>query len=300
MQRALRSCATSTLSFVNIVDRFGLHRTHAAVHVCQTTPVEEQHPMMVLIGGTAQSIGAYVGHTRQFTESGRQVLQYETRGQGKTQLSLRDATLETHVEDFANLMDALKIEGPVDLCGFSFGGRVSLAIAASMPEKVRRLVVTGVPADRGALARCTLRGWLSALEKGNLEAMVWCSIVETHSERFLAQHESRVADWVQQIVQANTAGGLHAIVSQTHHDDPNHPYHTVSLSERVQCPTLLLVGKEDRMAPEREVQRLADLRGWRTEVIPKAGHMLPLERPVEWRRAVLSFLDTEDLPEASY
>jgi pimeloyl-ACP methyl ester carboxylesterase len=44
---------------------------------------------------------------------------------------------------FLSVKEALGLEGPVDLCGFSFGGRVSLAAAAFHPEHIRRLVVTG-------------------------------------------------------------------------------------------------------------------------------------------------------------
>jgi pimeloyl-ACP methyl ester carboxylesterase len=40
-------------------------------------------------------------------------------------------------------MQALAVEGPVDLCGFSFGGRVVLAVAATKPHLANRLVATG-------------------------------------------------------------------------------------------------------------------------------------------------------------
>jgi pimeloyl-ACP methyl ester carboxylesterase len=41
-----------------------------------------------------------------------------------------------------------------NLQGFSFGGRVSLAIAANHPQLVKRLSVTGVPLERPALGEC--------------------------------------------------------------------------------------------------------------------------------------------------
>jgi len=98
---------------------------------------------LILIGGTSQTIASWVGQTRPLAKD-RPVIVYETRGQGKTELLLNDATLARQVEDFNLVMEALGLgNSKVDLVGFSFGGRVSLAVAATYPERVRRMVVTG-------------------------------------------------------------------------------------------------------------------------------------------------------------
>ncbi len=58
---------------------------------------------------------------------------------------------------------------------------------------------------------------------------------------------------------------------------------------RVACPTLLLLGGDDRMTPRRQGEGLAEaIAGARVEVLPGTGHSLMTERP----DAVLAALKT--------
>jgi pimeloyl-ACP methyl ester carboxylesterase len=59
----------------------------------------------------------------------------------------------------------------------------------------------------------------------------------------------------------------------------------------IECPVLVLCGKEDRMTPTRYAQFLADqIRGAALEIIPGCGHMIMLEKPDEVKRIMLRFL----------
>lgn len=136
------------------------------VHVLDTGPCTcstIDAPPLILIGGTAQVIASWLGHIQALGKDRRLII-YEARGQGrKTDLDLKQASLDTHIEDFRRVHAALQLTGPVDLCGFSFGGRVSLGVAAQAPELVRRLVLTGVPAERDAVGRLILASWKAGM-----------------------------------------------------------------------------------------------------------------------------------------
>ncbi len=58
----------------------------------------------------------------------------------------------------------------------------------------------------------------------------------------------------------------------------------------IRMRSLVLVGDRDRMTPEKHGRRLAEAIGGRLEVIPGAGHMLPLEAPRELSQAIGAFL----------
>jgi pimeloyl-ACP methyl ester carboxylesterase len=180
------------------------------------------------------------------------------------------------------------------LCGFSFGGRVALAIAAERPEKVRRIVCTGVPSNRGATGRIILQSWLKSLSRGDLEEFLWQSMSDGHSQTFLNRHESRLYGWVKAAAESNRTEAIKGLVGQTHTDDLNDPWHTVNLANRAlkgglgEEDALFLVGDQDRLATVEQCNALAELGGWRCETIYGSGHALPIEQPVKWRSAVMA------------
>jgi len=81
------------------------------------------------------------GHGRRFRAladglPGRRVLAPDLRGHGLSTWEPSWST-EQHVADVLEIAP----EGPVDLLGFSFGGRIAAALAAAHPERVSRLVL---------------------------------------------------------------------------------------------------------------------------------------------------------------
>ena len=230
------------------------------------------------------------------------MLQYELRGQGiTTTLPLDDCSLKRHVEDFEEVVRELFPENSVfDLCGFSFGGRVSLAIAAEIPARVRRIVATGVPAHRGAEGQKILKKWQTSLDIGDLETFMWQSMSDGFGEKFLARHERRLDSWVQSAVGGNRAEAIAALVRHTHTDDLSSPWHTVNLARRAaerglaEGQALFLVGESDRIAPPSQCVTLAKDNGWTCTIIPDAGHTVPIEQPRLWRNAVVEHFGRDD------
>src|SRR3954471_9922141 len=69
---------------------------------------------------------------------GRRVVAPDLRGHGDS-TSDPPWTTERHVEDVVQALAHL--EGPLDLLGFSYGGRIAAALAAAAPGRVGRLVL---------------------------------------------------------------------------------------------------------------------------------------------------------------
>ena len=53
-----------------------------------------------------------------------------------------------------------------------------------------------------------------------------------HSDEFLTRHQSKLADWVKSAANANRAEAIYALVSQSHTDDVQDPWHPVALARQ--------------------------------------------------------------------
>lgn len=263
------------------------------VRVDRRGPLESRRgPPLVLLGGMTQTLSSWSGQIRSLA-AGREVIVYEARGQGQTELSLADASLPRHVDDLIALLDALAIDGPIDLAGFSFGGRVALGVAATHPARIRRLVVSGVGAGRGALGRVIVRGWREALRSGDLEALAWVSLADTLGPAYLERYEAMIPQVIKATVQRNRVEGIRALFEhnlEVAGDDPHAP---LRLAARIAAPTLLVAGALDRLAPEGEVAALARAFAGPAEhaILPDVGHTVAIEAAEAWRARVLAFLE---------
>ncbi len=244
---------------------------------------------LVLLGGMTQTLASWSGQLRPMSAK-RSVLAYEARGQGGTALSVQDCSFERHVADFEALLDAKGL-GVVDLAGFSFGGRVSLAIAATLPHRVRRLVVSGVALDRGVLGQLIVSGWIATLRTGDLEALARVSLPDILGPAYLHKHAHLVEGMVKAARTRNNYEGVKALFEHTMNLPADAPWHPRALVPRLQCPVLVVGGSLDRLAPPAEVRALAELCGAKALEIEGAGHTVAIEAPQVWRDAVEAFLD---------
>ncbi|HWB82149.1 MAG TPA: alpha/beta fold hydrolase [Nannocystaceae bacterium] len=250
----------------------------------------------MLIGGMTQTLASWGAQIRPLSER-REVVAYEARGQGMTELALDDCTLPRHVEDFAALHEALALGGPVDLCGFSFGGRVALAIAAERPELVHRLVLSGVALDRGLVGRLIVRGWLAALATGNLEALARVSLPDILGPTYLEANAALIEPMVRASIERNRYDGVLALMRGTIDLPEGSPWTAGPLAARIRAhgiAALCTGGALDRLAPPDEVAALADALVGEHVTIAGAGHTIAIETPQTWRDHALAFLDRDE------
>ncbi len=233
-----------------------------------------------------------------------------------------DVSLERQGNDFWNVVDEAfdnRYEDKVDVVGFSFGGRVAMAAATLQPNRIRRLHLTGVPAERDEYANVLLASWkemlgcsndssdiMSEMEKeetnnSRLRAFAWSIILATYSEQFLASvGAARVTTWVDGVCKFNTQSGLNAILLQTHGGEGQ--WTPAAMAERMKGSVesyKLVVGSNDKMASPDQVLRLVQLLGKEEEnkqinscykVVENCGHAVPFEAMRLWREDVIKYL----------
>lgn len=174
-------------------------------------------------------------------------------------------------DDYAKAVSAVlpDLAAPVVVLGHSFGGRVAVRLAASRPDAVAALVLTGVPlirtppSGRPALSFRAAR-WLH--NKGVLS--------DDRMEALRRRHGSadyRAATGIMRDVFVR-------VVNESYEDD----------LRAIACPVELVWGDDDadaRLAVAEQAAAILGPRGALT-VLPGAGHLTPLTAPDDLRAAV--------------
>lgn len=180
---------------------------------------------------------------------------------------------------------------PVDLVGYSLGGRLALAYAARNPGGVRRLVLeSSSPGleteEERAERRTTDEALAHSLEADGLEAFVehWEALELFESQRALPD-AVRSAHRARRLL--NHPGSLAASLRGL--GTGVLPSCWGSLP-KLGVPVLILVGALDRKFAAIGARMAGLLPDARLVEIPGAGHAVHLERPEAWLGAVTGFL----------
>jgi pimeloyl-ACP methyl ester carboxylesterase len=152
---------------------------------------------------------------------------------------------------------------PVVVLGHSFGGRVAVHLAAAHPDRVRALVLTGVPLLRPADTTKAKVAWQFKLGRA------------LHARKLLS--DDRMEALRQKYGAAdyrNAQGVMRAVnviaVNETYEEQ----------LAQIRCPVAMVWGQDDTAAPVAVAQSAADLLADATlTVLPGIGHLVPLAAP---------------------
>ena len=255
-------------------------------------------PPVVMLIGTGQSIEGYGMHVRPFVRAGRRLIVAEMRAQGTaTSLLPSHCTMQQLTNDLDAFLAGLGC-AHVDLVGFSFGGRLALSYAATKPQQVRRLSLTGVPYERSGAGQLIIDSWKSLLSTDSSTGLRECAysfLINGYSEAFINRHYDKLPSFIEMITEQNDASRLRSLIGLSHIADPADPLSAPCCARALSGGDVRvqLVGSSlDRIAAVGEVRRLAGaIAGAEFAEIAGAGHLCLFEKPAEWRSAVIEFLN---------
>lgn len=203
---------------------------------------------------------------------------------GRAETVVADFSRQDSITDMAHAALALR-DGRLAVVGHSMGARVALEIVRLAPERVERLCLMdsgvhprrdGEEAQRQILVDLAFAQGMGALAERWLPPMV---------------HEARVDD-------EGLMGPLRAMVLRATPEQHarqirallGRPYARPLLAA-IRCPTLVMVGRQDRWSPLAQHVEIADaVPGAELVVIEDSGHMAPVEQPEQVTRALLRWL----------
>ena len=233
-------------------------------------------PAVVLTHGLGGNHAIWWQQVPALVAAGRRVVTWDQRGFGRSTRRGADVGPMPAQIDLLAVLDRLKLDR-VDLVGQSMGGWVAMGFALHHPDRLRSLVLTdsfaGVWNDEMAESQRAAPPRVGPghpalsprfCEEDPARALLY--------ERLSAFGDKPPDDQILQLLR-RTLYGLDAVRSMA-------------------VRTLLVCGAEDQLCPPAAMAAMARLLpNAELVVIDRAGHSPYFERPEEWNRAVLSFLE---------
>jgi pimeloyl-ACP methyl ester carboxylesterase len=183
-------------------------------------------------------------------------------------------SIPAYAEVLLGLLEALNL-AQVTLVGHSMGGAIGQYLALNHPSCVERLVLVGSGARLRVLPSL-LEGLLQHFAASVEMMLAWAYSGQAPAHLVhLGQEE-----WLEND-------------PQVVHDDfaACDRFDVMERLGEIHCPTLVLCGEEDRLAPLKYAHYLRDhIPGAILTVVPQAGHMVMLEQPQAVNRAIEGFL----------
>jgi pimeloyl-ACP methyl ester carboxylesterase len=241
---------------------------------------------LVLIHGNTLDLRSWDDQFLSLSQSFR-VIRYDVRGFGKSSLPV-EGEAYSHHEDLAALLGHLGISS-AHILGLSMGSGIAVDFVVGHPAMSRSLVAAG-PWLSGFDSPAANEIWAvfgaaaAALDEGGVEAAV---------DSFLA-----APLYTESIRGTAVLQRLREIMSDysfwhLSHSDPQTVLQPSALERlaEISVPTLVVVGVRE-LAACREVGELLQetVPDVRTIEIPDAGHVMNMENPQEFNRAVSEFL----------
>ena len=236
-------------------------------------------PTVLCLNGLTQTTANWTGFARRLAARGYRVVLTDLPGQGSVP-PLPQGGPPAQAELLVELLDALSLDHS-HLLGFSFGGRVAQELLSQSPHRIGRCIFVSTSLRQSQAADLVVKGWLSALDHGGVEALASHALPWIIGDQLLGGDLDLI---VRTTSRRNSVEGIRSLIfGLLHHRPPP----LADLSHH--C--LVVAGGRDRFA-------LSIDQRWAAEQLPNAsfleipdvGHTVPVEAPEALAEAVDVFL----------
>lgn len=210
-----------------------------------------------------------------------QVSRYDQRGNGLSDWSIRNTSLDTFVDDLEAVVDAAKLDR-FALYGTSQGAPIAISYAVRHPERVSHLILHG-----GYVRGRNLRASEAEREQGEaILALIrhgWgkedSPFIKAFTSMYIPDGTKEQIDSLAEL-QAQTVSPENAVILRTAVDN----FDVSELLEKVSVPTLVIHGRNDGVQPLDEGRKLASgIKGAEFVLLDSANHA-PLKQEPAWDR----------------
>lgn len=199
---------------------------------------------------------------------------YDVRGLGESYVGDGQYTMEAYVNDLFSIITELKLKRPI-LCGLSLGGYIALRSVERSIEIFKGLILcdTKSEADDDA-AKLKRAASINQINTEGLIKFVDQFVTNCFAEETPKEQEKMFLTTLFKAHKHDSLGVKGALIALMSRTD------TTSFLHKINIPTLVLCGSFDKLTPPLVMRAMSEkIPRAEFAVIPRAGHMSPLENP---------------------
>ena len=244
---------------------------------------------LVLVMGIGYDATLWGLHQVPYFSEHFQTIIFDNRDAGRSSQATGAYTIADMADDLAGLLDGLGIER-AHLLGISMGSMICQEFAIHHPNRLNKLVLTGTGAAPARAKFDPISIW-SFVKTHDSEGFTFAAqqFLWLFSESFRRNHEA-VDQTVQMLASNPNPVSAEAYQRQA---EAYVKHDVLSRLGQVTAPTVVISGERDRLTPPWICREVADAIPHAKYLLIEgegASHVLPLERPDDFNRAALSFL----------
>lgn len=243
---------------------------------------------LLLVHGFPLDHSMWAGQVERLSRSWR-VIAPDLRGFGLSAGTPGKVTMGQYADDLSELLNALSISEPAVFCGLSMGGYIGWDFWRRHADQLAALILcdTRAAADSPEQARGRRIAADQVLSQG-AQQLVDDMAARLFAPETVQEHPELVASTRQVMLQTAPVAIAAALWGMAERTD-----FTAELP-RISVPTLVVCGEHDVISPPDEMRGIAAaIPGSQCAIIPRAGHMAPLEQPAAVHSAIARFLAGE-------
>ena len=210
---------------------------------------------------------------------------YDIRGLGSSPAGDGQFTMESFVDDVEFLIDELELDQPV-LCGLSMGGYIAFRCMERMQEKFGGLIICdSKPEADNNEAKLRRASGIKTINTQGVQKFVGDFIPNCFTQSSINNINIPYKEILERSMKFDPSGVKGCLIAMLSRTD------TSSFLSNIKIPSLIICGEDDKLTPP-DVMKLTAEKISSSEfvIVPKAGHMTPIENPQFVNKVINNFL----------
>jgi len=212
-----------------------------------------------------------------------QVLRYDMRGHGKSDVTLGPYTLELLAEDVIGLLDALEIDR-VHYVGLSIGGMIGQSLALNHIHRLRSLALCD---SASVIPKEAQPIWQERIDKALSKGME--AQVEETMERWFTPSFFKQSSPMREIIRKQIL--TTAVLGYTGCAEAIRKLNYLDQLSKIKISTLIMVGEDDPGTPVSASEAMhKQLSNSKLVILPSARHLSNIEQAEAFNATLFKFL----------